>query len=137
MAPTMTEVSQRATMAPPAYVMTVVLFSTASHLAFKSAMSSSAEVSSEEAFARSSDSLGALEPERRQQVTPRDEDGGRHGGGADGGEAPPAEKRRGVRRGGHAVSSVPYRTRRRFAGGLSASAPPLLCDGILPMSAAQ
>ena len=31
MAPTMTEVSQRATMAPPAYVMTVVLFSTASH----------------------------------------------------------------------------------------------------------
>ena len=78
-----------------------------------------------------------LEPERRQQVTPRDEDGGRHGGGADGGEAPPAEKRRGVRRGGHAVSSVPYRTRRRFAGGLSASAPPLLCDGILPMSAAQ
>ena len=73
-----------------------------------------------------------LEPERRQQVTPRDEDGGRHGG-----EARPAEKRRGVRRGGHAVSSVPYRTRRRFAGGLSASAPPLLCDGILPMSAAQ
>lgn len=51
-------------MAPPAYVRTVDLFSTASHLAFRSSMSSSPvaaedEVSSDDALARSRDSLGA------------------------------------------------------------------------------
>jgi len=71
-----------------------------------------------------------LEPERRQ-VTPREEDGGRHGAGAG---APP----RGAVE--YAVAAMPSRHALwRFAGSLSALRLPLLCvcDGILPMSAAQ
>jgi hypothetical protein len=57
-----------------------------------------------------------LEPERerRQFITPREEEGRGRCGGSGSGEARPAGERGGVRRGGHV--SVPYRSRWRVPG---------------------